>query len=189
MKSAQKEKRLTNPNKVNQFTPPDPRQTLFLTGYLVRESPTFGNAFQSAIAAGYAESYAEVIRNQETAWLSENLSNLADESLLRDLGRHYGEIMNLSIKVPAMGAFGPIFQKSEKMVKVKLKDGKTKLKKVVTKTPLMVISTSVIKEKTNVAKILSEGIFSTKYGKKNQGGAPSAKFVFNFKSNKDKYAA
>jgi len=65
----------SNPNKVNQYTAPDPRQSLFLANYLDPKSETFSNAYQSAIKAGYQEEYAKVILNKDTTWLAERVKD------------------------------------------------------------------------------------------------------------------
>ena len=62
----------------NQHTP-DPRQAIFLAGYLDPKSETFSNALQSALKAGYSQEYSESILNQDTNWLSESLR---DEELV-----------------------------------------------------------------------------------------------------------
>jgi hypothetical protein len=51
----------------------DPRQALFLEYYLHPKSPTFSNALQSALRAGYAQEYSESILSQDLDWLSESL--------------------------------------------------------------------------------------------------------------------
>lgn len=53
----------------------DPRQQKFLQHYLDPKSPTFSNALQSALKAGYAQEYAESITYQMPDWLSENLGD------------------------------------------------------------------------------------------------------------------
>ena len=63
----------TNPNKVNQYTAPDPRQALFLSKYINPASSTFSNARQSAIQAGYSEEYANAIMQTMPKWLSDNI--------------------------------------------------------------------------------------------------------------------
>lgn len=50
-----------------------PQQQLFLKGYTDPKSPTFGNALQSALNAGYAQEYAENITHLMPNWLSENI--------------------------------------------------------------------------------------------------------------------
>lgn len=50
-----------------------PQQQLFLKGYTDPKSPTFGNALQSGLNAGYSREYSESITAQMPGWLSENL--------------------------------------------------------------------------------------------------------------------
>jgi len=64
---------MTNPNKVNQYTEPDPRQAEFLKAYLNPKSETYSNAYQSAIKVGYSKEYAGNILSLEPAWLLENI--------------------------------------------------------------------------------------------------------------------
>lgn len=82
----------TNPNKVNQYTAPDPRQSLFLAYYLDPKSETFSNAYQSALRAGYEEEYAKTILSQDLQWLSESLS---DNSLLNKAEKRLNQILDL----------------------------------------------------------------------------------------------
>lgn len=51
----------------------DPRQELFLKAYLDPKSPTWGNALQSGLGAGYSREYSESITAQMPDWLSERL--------------------------------------------------------------------------------------------------------------------
>lgn len=55
----------------------NPRQQLFLHNYYDPASNTFGNVFQSAIAAGYKESYARTLtrRSNKNMWLAEYARN------------------------------------------------------------------------------------------------------------------
>jgi hypothetical protein len=86
-----KVKAKTNPNKVNQYTQPDPRQSLFLSYYIDPKSETFSNAYQSALKAGYEEEYASTILNQDLAWLSESLS---DSHLLQKAEKRLNQILD-----------------------------------------------------------------------------------------------
>lgn len=54
----------------------NPKQQLFLYNYFDPQSKTFGNVFQSAINAGYRESYARTLTRQsnKNMWISEYLS-------------------------------------------------------------------------------------------------------------------
>lgn len=54
----------SNPNKANQYVL-DPRQKLCWDFYVNPKSETFGNATQSAIKAGYEESYSDTITQTE----------------------------------------------------------------------------------------------------------------------------
>jgi len=65
---------VTNPNGANQHKL-DPRQDVFLAGYLDPTSETWGNAYQSAVRAGYEESYALNIMNLMPTWLSDKLED------------------------------------------------------------------------------------------------------------------
>lgn len=51
------------------------QQTTFLKAYTDPKSPTWSNALQSALKAGYSQEYAESITAQMPNWLSENLGN------------------------------------------------------------------------------------------------------------------
>lgn len=53
-----------------------PKQQLFLYNYFDPASTTFGNVFQSAISAGYKESYARTLTRQKhkNMWLHDFLS-------------------------------------------------------------------------------------------------------------------
>lgn len=55
----------------------NPKQQLFLHNYFDPTSKTFGNVFQSAITAGYKESYARTLtrRSNKNMWLSEYARN------------------------------------------------------------------------------------------------------------------
>ena len=53
----------------------DKRQLDFLAYYMNPKSPTFTNAYQSAIKAGFAKQYAESITSMELDWLSEAMGN------------------------------------------------------------------------------------------------------------------
>jgi len=51
-----------------------PKQELFLDLYLDPKSATFGNAYQSALSAGYSEAYAKQIKSPAIGneWLQDN---------------------------------------------------------------------------------------------------------------------
>lgn len=66
-----------------------PQQSAFLKNYLDPKSPTWGNARQSAMKAGYSEEYADTITSQMPAWLAENL------------GKHQRMLMKAELRLEA----------------------------------------------------------------------------------------
>jgi hypothetical protein len=158
----------------------DPRQAAFLAAYIDPKSPTYSNALQSALSAGYSQQYAENITSLLPEWLSERIGNDRRVQLAE---AHFDEILAMPVRVQAMGAFGPIFAKQESKVKVKLKNGKVKEKRVIKKTPVMVFASSLIKEKTNVSKIIVEA-HNPAYAKKS---GPKISFTFNAKDARARY--
>lgn len=50
-----------------------PQQEIFLAAYTNPKSPTFSNALQSALKAGYSEEYANNITSLLPDWLSESI--------------------------------------------------------------------------------------------------------------------
>lgn len=68
----------------------DSRRLAFLEYYFKPDSPTFRNALQSALRAGYSKSYAENITAQEYPWLkkaSESLGEIISIDTLRTKAR------------------------------------------------------------------------------------------------------
>lgn len=51
--------------------PLNPQQRAFKKAYCSPRSPTFGNAFQSALSVGYDEAYAAQITARNTDWMNE----------------------------------------------------------------------------------------------------------------------
>lgn len=62
-----------------------PKQNKFVDNYIDPKSPTFGNAYQSAIQAGYSKDYAVQILSPavNTAWIKDNprLRSLTEEHI------------------------------------------------------------------------------------------------------------
>jgi hypothetical protein len=52
----------------------DPKQALCLANYKDPKSPTFANLYQSALLAGYPESYARNITSLKPQWVTENIT-------------------------------------------------------------------------------------------------------------------
>lgn len=54
----------------------DPRQQEFRENYINPESSTFGNAYASAVAAGFTKDYAKTILNKGNKWVEEIVRDL-----------------------------------------------------------------------------------------------------------------
>lgn len=68
----------------------DPRKIAFAAAYLDPLSPTYSNALQSALRAGFAQEYAESIMSKKLKWVAEivgkqTLLDIAKKNLQRDL--------------------------------------------------------------------------------------------------------
>ena len=70
----------------------DPRKQLFLKLYKDITSETFGNMYQSAIKAGYSESYADGLATR-TDWLPANIKQ--DVKLIQGAEQHFKDIIEL----------------------------------------------------------------------------------------------
>jgi len=67
-----------------------PRQTAYLTAYTQPDSPTFGNSYRSAVAAGYSYQTARNMTHMQPTWLSEKLGQIAviqPEEIMQELTR------------------------------------------------------------------------------------------------------
>lgn len=176
------------PEEIKKFDLKDPRQSLFLQLYYDRESPTWGNAKQSAVAAGFDEDYADQITYRKPKWW---LGFVRQEGMADLIEKHFHEVMTLPTVSQAMGAFGPITQTvvidepTGEVYKSGKRKGEMKTKKKKMKMPVMVPNISVIKAKTAVAKIAAPAHDPDRYGKKDQGNNV---FNFNFKAIKNEYA-
>ena len=165
----------------------DPRKALFLQLYLDRESPTFGNAKQSAIQAGYDEDYASQITYQRPKWF---LEFLRQQQFVDLAEAHLREVLMMPNVTQAMGAFGPL-EKTEtikedtgEVYKTGKRKGQPKLKNKKIKVPILVRDVSMIKEKTAAAKIVLPAHDPEVYGKKD---GPKLSFTYNVKEVRQRY--
>ena len=71
----------------------------FLRAYVDIESPTFGNAYKSAMKAGYTNTYARVIKRHYKPWRMKLLKNALKDD---DLVKMIEATRNLQIELPAM---------------------------------------------------------------------------------------
>jgi hypothetical protein len=79
----------------------NPQQELFLAEYINPKSPNFGNAVQSALKAGYTESYANNITGLMPDWLSENIG---DMKRLRKAEK----VLDTTLDLPAVNEEGKV---------------------------------------------------------------------------------
>ena len=86
---------VSNPNGANQYQL-DPRQDAFCAYYFNPKSPTFSNACQSALKAGYSQEYAESITTQNTTWFSEAM---ADHNRLKKAESVLDEMLAMPVQV------------------------------------------------------------------------------------------
>lgn len=158
------------------------QQALFLNYYYDSESPTWYNAKQSAIKAGFGENYACQITYRKPDWW---LDMVRRSPLIGKIEQHFDEVMNLPNVTQAMGAFGPIFTKEKVREQVGyFKNGKPKFKVKTIKTPVYVANTQIIKAKNEVSKIAAPAHDPDRYGKK---AGNNNKFVFNMAVVKERY--
>lgn len=124
-----------------------PQQEAFLSCYTDPKSPTFSNAYQSALEAGYSKEYAESLTSKSLKWLSENVGDL---NRLQKAEKVLDDILDLPHVVQAMGPFGPLFEKG--------KD----------KKPIMTVSTAILKVKNDSAKFVAERLNKQKYSTRSE---------------------
>jgi len=136
-KTTNKPKRVTNnnPNKVNQYTAPDPRQALYLKKYLDPKSDTFSNSYKSALAVGYSNEYSLSLIKELPAWLSKNLQK---SNFLNKAEKNLDDVLDLETQEPVVTMAGIL----------KDKDGQ-----VVTKQ-----NSNLLRTKVDVSKFVAERI-------------------------------
>jgi phage terminase small subunit len=59
-----------------------PRQSAFLRAYSSPDSPSFGNTYQSALAAGYSTQTARNFTPKRTAWMSDIVGQMAENTAI-----------------------------------------------------------------------------------------------------------
>jgi hypothetical protein len=97
----------------------NPQQQLFFKAYTDPKSPTFGNALQSALSAGYKQEYAENITHLMPDWLSENLGKA---KLVQKAERNMDMALDGLLDDPERGAKTIQHKASEFVLKTLKKD-------------------------------------------------------------------
>lgn len=174
------EEREALPIELSQEIITDPRKALFLRLYFDRESPTWGNMKQTALASGFSDDYAHSITSLKPKWLYDFIRQQDFVDLAET---HLREVLMLPNIVQAMGAFGPLFKTEIIKVQKKYKNGKTRMINKKVKTPVMVPNPAIIKEKTAASKVVLPA-YDSKY--KEREGAKNA-FIFNIQAARDRY--
>ncbi len=109
MKAASIKKKVkTNPQGANQFFL-DPRQDRCWELYTNPKSRTFGNAYQSAMQANYAEGSAAQITTQN--WFVEKTRRM---NLLGKAEKVLEHTIEMETNLPVIGMFGPLIDKETK---------------------------------------------------------------------------
>lgn len=167
---------LNNPHGANQYRL-DPRQSLFIAYYLDPKSQSFGNAKKSAILAGYDEKYADNIMSIMPVWLSDKIGQYKASSMLEKAERNINKFLDIPTRVQAMGAFGPIFRKEEVKKKVKLKNGKMKMRKFIRKVPVMVEAGKLLEIQQKTSHFVAERVGRKIYGTEADDTPPPTSIV------------
>lgn len=87
----------------------DPRREKAWSNYIHPKSPTFGNATQSAISAGYSPSYSNQITTKDW-WLGK----VRRSRLFTKAEKVLEETLDMETNLPLIGMFGPIIDKKTK---------------------------------------------------------------------------
>lgn len=93
----------------------DPQQIEFFRWYTDPKSSTYGNAKQSAIKAGYSETYAESITYQAD-WVSETLGQ---ESMLKKAEKNLDELLELNTTNNLKKGDEIVAQQDPQLIKIK----------------------------------------------------------------------
>lgn len=114
----------------------DPQKQLLLEKYCSPKSDTFGNAYKSALAAGYTDSYAKNIMHIMPDWLSEGvgdmkrlrkaerlMDNIMELPAVDEEGRVDNSLISNQIKVIGIVAKGPGKAKYSERTEVTGRDG------------------------------------------------------------------
>lgn len=163
------------------------QQALFLDYYYDPGSPTWYNAKQSAIRAGFGENYACQITYRQPDWW---LDMVRRQPFIKKIEKHFDEVLNLPNTKHAIGLTGLLYrtevytEETNEVYKTGKRAGQKKTRKVKMKVPIIVADIAVIKAKNEVAKLAAPAHDPDRYGKK---ATNNNKFVFNMAPVREKY--
>lgn len=161
-----KRKLRNNPNKVNQYTEPDPRQALFLSNYFDPKSETFGNVTKSGLKAGYEESYAMNIFVDMPKWLSKYLETAPYDRMLLKAEKVLEETMEMSVNTVEYKTVG--------------KGKKKRIEQIVITNP------ALVKIKQDSSKFVAERIGKHRWAQRTEHTGPGGKDLMPEKEIQDK---
>ena len=95
-----------------------PKMAAFKAYYIDPQSPTYANALQSALRAGYTESYANSITAQAASWL-DSTENLRKE-MLEKAERNLKEIVDMPKEERENPQMAKIWQDTNKFISERL---------------------------------------------------------------------
>lgn len=159
----------TNPNKVNQYTGPDPRQALFLEYYYSPLSKTFGNAMASGQLAGFSRASCVTLSSpsRAPAWfLEKKLFEMKSiEKMLAKAKRNIDMILDIDHTDTMTLGRG----KNKKEIKV--------------------INTKVLSTKSDMTKFVAERVGDEIFGRKdkNTGTNLAIQINNNLQTDKQEY--
>lgn len=110
----------------------DPRREKFSAYYLDPASPTFRNALQSALKAGFSKSYALNITSLEPDWVYEVIGKVRKYDYLKQVHKNIKEFLEMDTKEPVISMFGPVVNAETGEVLMKDNTKKMEIKSKVT---------------------------------------------------------
>lgn len=126
----------------------DQRQINFLIFYLDPKSTTYANALQSALRAGFKDSYARTIASRTTEWVSDAVRKR--ELMLAKAERNLDDTLDLNTEVEIIGLQGPILTPQGQ--------------------PMTRTSTELLKIKHDATKFVAERLGKKHYAARNEIG-------------------
>lgn len=150
----------------------NPRRAAFVAYYLDPKSQTRGNAKQSAILAGFEETYANNILVNLPPWLKEKMEAYQAQGLLAKAERNLENMLDMEVREQAMGAFGPIYEKVP--IGKKIRGKKQKFKQVA----VMKDNIGKMKIKADVSTFVAKTVGRKVYGSEGDE-TPAANSIIN----------
>lgn len=143
-----------------------PRQATCRALYLDPNSKTFGNAFASAVEAGFSAKYAKNITKQSTKWLGEISGKY--EKIAEKAEKNLEEILDADEREIAMGPLGPLVNKE-------------------TGEPILIRNSKVLGIKLDATKFALERLRKKDFGRPEHGPRFVVPIQVNVNEDREKY--